>query len=123
MTTSEPKICGSCGNSFGCGAKADGCWCVNVSLPPEIADDLKLKYEDCLCPVCLTALETLPSIVVTYPNGATEIIAGAVRADTENYHEGMFDFYDERGTLLKQISMSANIDWKLIGPKNSENTI
>ena len=28
----------------------------------------------------------------------------------------MIEFYDNRGTLLKQISMSANIEWKIIGP-------
>lgn len=120
MTISEPKICGSCGGSFGCGAEAQGCWCVDVSLAPKIGDSLQLKYENCLCPACLNALATQASILVTYPNGATEIIAGAVRVDTDNYHEGMFDFYDERGTLLKQISMSANIDWKLIDPNNAE---
>ncbi len=88
MTTSESKVCAFCGGSFGCGAKADGCWCVDVSLAPEIADDLKRKYQDCLCPTCLSAL-----------------------------------FYDERNTLLKQISMSANIEWKLIAPDNSDKKI
>lgn len=119
MTTSEPKICDSCGNSFGCGARADGCWCEGVSLTPEIADALRLKYEDCLCQTCLTDLATKPSIVVTYPNGTIEIISGGSRVDTQNFHEGMIDFYDERGTLLKQISMNANIEWKIIDPKLS----
>lgn len=56
MTTSEKaetKTCESCGEPFGCGAKLDGCWCVDVELDPVIADDLKAKYEDCLCPKCL----------------------------------------------------------------------
>ncbi|MEQ1603984.1 MAG: cysteine-rich CWC family protein [Pyrinomonadaceae bacterium] len=116
MTTSEPKVCGSCGNTFGCGANAEGCWCAGISLAPEIADGLKVKYEDCLCPQCLSTLATTPSIIVTYPDGATEIIAGGARVDTENYHEAMVDFYDRHGTLLKQISMRANIEWKIIDP-------
>jgi len=120
MTTSEPKICGSCGNVFGCGAKAEGCWCVDFSIASEIAAELKLKYEDCLCSACLSAVTTQASILVTYPNGATEIITEGVRVDTDNYHEGMFDFYDERGTLLKQISMSANIECQIVDPKYSE---
>jgi len=89
---------------------------VDVALAPAIADDLRVKYQDCLCPKCLGALATQPSIIVTYPDGTTETVPGAVRVDRENYHEGMFDFYDEHGTLLKQISMSANIDWEIITP-------
>jgi hypothetical protein len=92
---------------------------MDVSLAPDVTSDLKSKYEDCLCPQCLSTLATTPSIIVTYPNGATEIIAGGSRVDTQNFHEGMFDFYDNRGTLLKQISMSANIEWKIIDPNNS----
>ena len=116
MTTFEPEICGSCGNKFGCGANANGCWCVDLTLAPEIAAELKLKYEDCLCPTCLNALADRSSMIVTYDDGSTELIAGAATVDTQNFHEGMFDFYDNRGTLLKQISMSANIEWKIIDP-------
>jgi len=124
MTTSEPKSCEYCGNSFGCGAKAEGCWCAEVTLDEQIRDELKLRFQDCLCPACLNALADQPSIIiVTYPNGASEIIHGAVRVDTRNYHEGMFDFYDEHGTLLKQITMNANIEWKIVNPNNSEKTI
>jgi hypothetical protein len=56
MTTSEKaeiKTCESCGEPFGCGAKLDGCWCVDVELAPAIANDLMAKYTDCLCPKCL----------------------------------------------------------------------
>ena len=116
MTTSEnkpqTKICESCSEQFGCGAQLEGCWCVEVPLKDDVAADLRSKYKDCLCPNCLNSLAIHPSIVVTYPNGATETILGAIRVDTENFHEGMLDFYDGRGVLLKQISMSANIDWK-----------
>ena len=50
----EPKICESCGEAFGCGAKLDGCWCVSVAIEPDVTDGLKAKYNDCLCPKCLT---------------------------------------------------------------------
>jgi len=36
---------------------------------------------------------------ITYPDGSTEIIAHTTRVDTQNFHEGMYDFYDERGNL------------------------
>src|SRR5258708_4968749 len=52
----EPKICRSCGESFGCGAKLDGCWCTEIELPEKIADYLKTKYQDGLCPECLSRL-------------------------------------------------------------------
>ena len=51
---------------------------------------------------------------ITRPDGSTEIIAEAVRVDTQNFHEGMYDFYDERGNLLKQIDMYEQISWHLI---------
>lgn len=51
---------------------------------------------------------------ITYPDGSTEIIAEAVKVDQQNFHEGMFDFYDERGTLLAQIDMHIRIKWELI---------
>jgi hypothetical protein len=49
---------------------------------------------------------------VTYPDGSTEIIVGATRVDQQNFHEGMYDFYDERGTLLRQIDMGSGIKWE-----------
>jgi len=39
---------------------------------------------------------------IIYPDGSEEIIARATRVDTQNFHEGMYDFYDDRGTLLAQ---------------------
>ena len=56
MTRSEiadTKTCESCGETFGCGAKLDGCWCADVDLAPALARELKAKYKDCLCPKCL----------------------------------------------------------------------
>jgi hypothetical protein len=126
MTTSEkaePKTCESCGNVFGCGAKLDGCWCADIQIAAQVAEELKSKYSDCLCPACLETLRIEPSMIVTYANGATEIIAEAVRIETDNYHEGMFDFYDSRGNLLRQISMSEDISWEIIGSNRSEKKI
>jgi hypothetical protein len=37
------------------------------------------------------------TIRITYPDGVTEIIPEAIRVDQQNFHEGMYDFYDERG--------------------------
>ena len=51
---------------------------------------------------------------ITYPDGSTELIAEAVRVDQQNFHEGMFDFYDEWGNLLKQIDMGSSIKWELV---------
>lgn len=51
---------------------------------------------------------------VTYPDGSTEIVPGAVRVDTQNFHEGMYDFYDERGNLLSQIDMGSGIKWEIV---------
>ena len=58
-------------------------------------------------------------IFVRYPDGTSELIPGAVRVDTQNFHEGMFDFYDERGNLLKQISMNSEIKWETVGARNA----
>jgi hypothetical protein len=51
---------------------------------------------------------------VTYPDGSVEIIARATRVDTQNFHEGMYDFYDELGGLLVQIDMHSKISWDLV---------
>jgi hypothetical protein len=51
---------------------------------------------------------------ITYPDGSTEIIAHATRVDTQNFHEGMYDFYDDRGTLLIQIDMHSRISWDVV---------
>jgi hypothetical protein len=56
-------------------------------------------------------------MLVKYPDGTVEIVSGAVRVDTQNFHEGMFDFYDERGNLLRQIDMGSDISWENVGPE------
>jgi hypothetical protein len=61
---------------------------------------------------------------LTYPDGTTELLPGAVRVDTQNFHEGMFDFYSERGALLAQIDMGSGVTWEeapeLEGPTNAD---
>jgi hypothetical protein len=54
------------------------------------------------------------SIRITYPDGTIEIIPEATRVDQQNFHEGMYDFYDERGNLLKQIDMHIQIKWEIL---------
>jgi hypothetical protein len=55
------------------------------------------------------------AMLVTYPDGSTELIRRAVRVDEQNFHEGMYDFYDESGmVLLRQIDMGSGIRWKLV---------
>ena len=49
----EQKICEFCGETFGCGAKLDGCWCTEVKISEHIAEGLKAKFRDCLCQICL----------------------------------------------------------------------
>jgi len=51
---------------------------------------------------------------ITYPDGSEEIIKSATRVDEQNFHEGMYDFYDEGGNLLRQIDMGSGIKWELI---------
>ncbi|MBA2733297.1 MAG: hypothetical protein H0U54_10450 [Acidobacteria bacterium] len=55
------------------------------------------------------------AMLITYPDGSTKLIAKAVRVDEQNFHEGMYDFYDDKeGGLLEQISMSSGIKWELV---------
>ena len=60
------------------------------------------------------------SIKIAYRDGTTEIIPEAVRVDPQNFHEGMYDFYDQNGNLLKQISLSENISWEIIETTESD---
>jgi len=51
---------------------------------------------------------------ITYPDGSVEIIPDAIRVDEQNFHEGMYEFYDERGNLLKQVDMGSGIKWEMV---------
>ena len=53
------------------------------------------------------------SMRINYPDGTTEIIPEATRVDQQNFHEGMYDFYDEHGNLLRQIDMHSGIKWEI----------
>lgn len=50
-----PRTCEACGSAFQCGASLRGCWCVSVKLSAEIRQQLRARYQDCLCPTCLQA--------------------------------------------------------------------
>lgn len=54
------------------------------------------------------------AIKVSYPDGSTEIIPRATVVDQQNFHEGMYDLYDDRGVLLQQIGMGTGIHWELV---------
>ena len=52
-TKGEPMVCASCGETFGCGAKLEGCWCADVILSEEETAKIANEYSDCVCPACL----------------------------------------------------------------------
>ena len=114
MTSESLKasVCNSCKGTFGCGAQLDGCWCAELKLKPWQAEIARSKFDGCLCPDCLAKLAHKKAMQVTYPDGRVDLIENAVRVDTQNFHEGMFDFYDERGDLLRQIDMGSGITWE-----------
>jgi hypothetical protein len=58
--------------------------------------------------------EDAMTMKITYPDGSTETIPRATNVDQQNFHEGMYDFYDEHGTLLRQIDMHSGIKWELV---------
>ncbi len=115
----DPSVCESCGEEYICGATVMGCWCMSVNTTDEARAEMKQKFSKCLCPKCLGSYATEPAIAVQFPDGRTKIIAQAVRVDMQNFHEGMYDFYDESGNLLEQIDMGSAITWTAIGPKTS----
>lgn len=60
------------------------------------------------------------AILITFSDGSTRLIPEATRVDTHNFHEGMYDFYDDRGTLLEQIDMHNKIKWELVEEPEDE---
>ena len=50
------------------------------------------------------------AIKITYADGKTEIITDAVNVDY-NYHEGTYDFCNERGQPMKQLVMATGVTW------------
>jgi len=63
------------------------------------------------------------AIKITYEDGFIEILPEAVRVDEQNFHEGMFDFYDKDGNLLKQISLFEKIRWKILNKTERDSEI
>ncbi len=47
------KKCSKCHASFECGNEKPGCWCEDLLLDMQTLKELKLKYDNCLCPNCL----------------------------------------------------------------------
>jgi len=58
------------------------------------------------------------SMRITYPDGTTENTPEAPCVNEQNFHEGMYDFYDERGNLLRQIDMHSGIKWEIADDAN-----
>lgn len=54
------------------------------------------------------------AMLITYPDGSTEIIPEAKSVEQQNFHEGMYDFYDESSVLLRQIDRHLRIKWVLV---------
>ncbi|HVF58178.1 MAG TPA: cysteine-rich CWC family protein [Pyrinomonadaceae bacterium] len=52
-TQPEPSRCEACGAGFECGAKLAGCWCAEVNLSEATRDELRARYQRCLCRACL----------------------------------------------------------------------
>lgn len=49
----EPETCEACGRSFNCGATLRGCWCTEVKLSERVREQLRARYQHCLCRECL----------------------------------------------------------------------
>jgi hypothetical protein len=60
------------------------------------------------------------AMLITYSDGSTRLIPEATRVDEQNFHEGMYDFYDDSGRLLEQIDMHSKIKWELVDEPEDE---
>jgi hypothetical protein len=49
-----PRECEACGQSFVCGASLTGCWCFGYKLSADTRQQLRARYQNCLCRDCLT---------------------------------------------------------------------
>ncbi len=56
-TAPKQKVCEKCGAKFDCYSPWGPCWCEEVKLKPEALANLRARYDDCLCPNCLAAVE------------------------------------------------------------------
>jgi Cysteine-rich CWC len=55
------KVCEACGEKFPCNASAAGCWCEQLRLDKRTLSELRARHSDCLCPRCLSAVQTISS--------------------------------------------------------------
>lgn len=52
----DKLICESCRKEFSCGANAGKCWCFEVELKSVALEEIREKFEQCLCKRCLEAM-------------------------------------------------------------------
>jgi Cysteine-rich CWC len=55
VRTEVEKKCSRCGKNFSCRQEA-GCWCASVRVEAALLGELRARYADCLCEVCLREL-------------------------------------------------------------------
>jgi hypothetical protein len=52
------KTCEACGEKFPCSASVAGCWCEQLKLDQHTLSELRARHSDCLCPRCLSAVQS-----------------------------------------------------------------
>ncbi|MGB0911398.1 MAG: cysteine-rich CWC family protein [Nitrospirales bacterium] len=53
-----PKTCERCRQNFICGLF--GCWCRELPLTDLQYEEITKRYQECLCPTCLSELSGIP---------------------------------------------------------------
>ena len=54
----KAQTCPACGESFACELSlGKGCWCAEVELSEPTRQELRAKYNGCLCRACLEGAE------------------------------------------------------------------
>jgi hypothetical protein len=54
----KTQACPACGESFACELSiGKGCWCAEVELSEQTRQELRAKYNGCLCRACLEKAE------------------------------------------------------------------
>lgn len=51
------KKCSKCQKPFECCNETPGCWCEDVFIDMKTLEELKAKYDNCLCKECLKGYE------------------------------------------------------------------
>lgn len=57
LFVSSPKTCQNCGVEFPCGSLC--CWCGEIKIDKAVREELKQKFNDCLCRTCLEEAQRL----------------------------------------------------------------